>query len=400
MSQPGTILALNCGSSSLKFGLFRVGEAVLERLIDGEAEAIGTPQARFSAMILGGEPISESAAIATPADGARRVFALLEAQFRPAPSAIGHRIVHGGPSVRRHCVIDAEVLADLEAARVFAPLHTPPALEVVKLAQAHFAVQPHIACLDTAFHHGLPDVARRLPIAAALQVGGVERYGFHGLSCESILRQLGAAVPDRLVIAHLGSGSSVTAVRRGRSIDTSMGLTPSGGVMMATRSGDLDPGVLLYLMREKGFDAAKIEDLVDRHSGLLGVSGVSGDMRALHDESATNPAARLAVEMFCAAVAKQVAAMITVLGGVETLVFSGGIGENDAVVRAAICDHLAWIGVGLDRTRNRSEANPISDADSRCRILVLPSREDEEIARHAWALSSLRSSIAAGAERL
>jgi len=359
------VLALNCGSSSLKFGLFRVDGADVERLIDGEAEAIGTPQARFSATIQGGEPISEAAPIGTPAEAARRAFALLAERSAPTPAAIGHRIVHGGPSVRRHCVIDAEVLADLEAARVFAPLHTPPALEVVKLAQAHFKAQPHIACLDTAFHHGLPDVARRLPIAAALQVNGVERYGFHGLSCESILRQLGEAVPDRLVIAHLGSGSSVTAVRAGRSIDTSMGLTPTGGVMMATRSGDLDPGLLVYLIREHGLDAARLETAIDRRAGMAGVSGLSGDMRQLR-EARDDAEAGLAVRMFVYSVRKQIAAMTAALEGLEMLVFTGGIGEHDARTRDEIRAGLAWLG--------------------EVRVEVLPANEDEQIARHAWAL--------------
>jgi len=366
------VLALNSGSSSLKFGLFRVGAVEIERLIDGEAEAVGTPQARFSATIQDGEPVSEAAEIATPADAARRVFALLAERSTPAPSAIGHRIVHGGPAVRRHCLIDARVLADLEAARVFAPLHTPPALEVVKMAQAHFAAQPHIACLDTAFHYGLPDVARRLPIAAALQANGVERYGFHGLSCESILRQLGDAVPDRLVIAHLGSGCSVTAVKAGRSIDTSMGLTPSGGVMMATRSGDLDPGLLVYLIREHGLDAARLESLIDRQSGMMGVSGLSGDMRRLR-EARANAEADLAIRMFVYSVRKEIAAMVAALEGIELLVFTGGIGENDAQTRDEIRAGLAWLGD--------------------VRMEVLPANEDEQIARHAWALQPDRSGV-------
>jgi acetate kinase len=364
-----TVLALNCGSSSLKFGLFRLGDPAadhpaLERLLDGEAQAIGTPQARFSVSGKDREPISDAGAIADHAEAARRIFALLADQAPPA--AIGHRIVHGGPTVRHHCLIDAQVLSALEAARVFAPLHTPAALEVVKIAQAHFKTQPHIACLDTAFHHGLPDVARRLPIAAALQVNGVERYGFHGLSCESILRQLGAAAPRRLVIAHLGSGSSVTAVGGGRSIDTSMGLTPSGGVMMATRSGDLDPGLLVYLIREHGLDPARLELMIDREAGMKGVSGISGDMRQLR-EASENADAALAVQMFTYSVRKTIAAMAAALEGLDLLVFTGGIGENDARSRAEICAGLSWMQIP--------------------RVEVLPANEDEQIAIHAgfWA---------------
>ncbi len=188
--------------------------------------------------------------------------------------------MHGGPQLRRHCLIDDPVLRQLEAATAFAPLHIPPALAVIRFAQDHFRGIPQAACFDTAFHADLPDLARVLPIARDLQREGVQRYGFHGLSCESIVRQLAIDSPRRLIIAHLGNGASVTAVRDGRSIDTSMGLTPTGGVIMGTRSGDLDPGVLAYLMREKKFDAAGLEELVDHRSGLLGISGISSDMRA------------------------------------------------------------------------------------------------------------------------
>ena len=193
-----------------------------------------------------------------------------------------------------------------------------------------------------------------MPIAKDLQAEGIQRYGFHGLSCESILRQLSTEVPRRLIIAHLGNGASVTAVKDGRSIDTSMGLTPTGGVVMGTRSGDLDPGVLVYLMREKAFDAAQIEDLIDHRSGLLGISGLASDMRTLHEAASSNTDAGLAIRLFCYSVRKQVAAMIGALEGIDLLVFTGGIGENDAAVRAAICGGLAWAGLGIDEARNRS----------------------------------------------
>jgi acetate kinase len=200
------------------------------------------------------------------------------------------------------------------------------------------------------------------------------------------VHQLTNGLPNRLIIAHLGNGASVTAVKGGKSIDTSMGLTPTGGVIMGTRSGDLDPGVLVYLMREKKFDAAMLEELVDRRSGLLGISGLAGDMRRLHEAASSNPDARLAVRMFCYCVCKQVAAMIAALNGVDLIVFTGGIGENDGEVRAAICGGLSWIGVSLDEARNQSANNPINDAASRCRVLVLASQEDEQIARHTWTL--------------
>jgi acetate kinase len=265
-------------------------------------------------------------------------------------------------------------------ATAFTPLHTPSALLVIRFAQEHFPGLPQVACFDTTFHAELPAVARVLPISKELQLEGIQRYGFHGLSCESIARQLANDLPDRLVIAHLGNGASVTAVKCGKSIDTSMGLTPTGGVIMGTRSGDLDPGVLVYLMREKKFSAAMLEELVDHRSGLLGISGVGSDMRRLREAASSNVDAQLAIQMFCHSVRKQVAAMIAALDGVDLIVFTGGIGENDGGARAAICGGLSWIGVRLDEARNRSANNPINDPASRCSVLVLASQEDEQIA--------------------
>jgi acetate kinase len=221
----------------------------------------------------------------------------------------------------------------------------------------------------------------------------MRRYGFHGLSCESILRQLGRGKRARIVVAHLGSGASVTAVKGGRSVDTSMGLTPTGGVIMGTRSGDLDPGVLVYLAREKRFDPGRLEDLLNRRSGLRGISELDSDMRRLHEAARRSPRARLAVEMFCYSVRREIAAMIASLGGLDTLVFTGGIGEHDAKARRAICAGLAWAGVELDAGRNRAGADPIGAAGSRCRVRVLRAEEEKQIARHAWALTrTLRAS--------
>jgi acetate kinase len=338
------ILALNCGSSSLKFGLYRVDASRCEVLLSGEEESTGR-------------------------EAIARIGKLLAGSGTPAPQAVGHRIVHGGPKLLRHCLIDDAVLRQLEAATAFAPLHAPLALSVIGFARAHFPGLPQVACFDTAFHAGLPDVARVLPIPKELQHEGVHRYGFHGLSCESILRQLAGDLPRRLVIAHLGNGASVTAVRDGKSIDTSMGLTPTGGVIMGTRTGDLDPGVLVYLMREKKLDAAHIEDLVDRRSGLLGISGLTSDMRRLHEAAGSNAGAELAIRMFCYSVRKHIAAMIAALEGIDLLVFTGGIGENDAQARAQICHGLAW-------------AAPA--------VRVLASQEDEQIARHTRALLPAR----------
>ena len=291
-------------------------------------------------------------------------MAALAAAQTPAPTAIAHRIVHGGPTLQRHCLIEPLVIEALERAVAFAPLHGPASLKLIRQAQVHFPALPQVACFDTVFHATLSEIAHTLPLPAALRADGVRRYGFHGLSCASIVRQLGRDLPDRVIIAHLGNGASVTAVKAGHSIDTSMGLTPTGGVIMGTRSGDLDPGVMLHLMREKQLGAAELETLFDHQSGLLGISAVSGDLRQLHTSAAGG--ARLAIDMFCYSIRKAVAAMAAALEGVDMLVFTGGIGENDAAVRSAIRHGLDWLG------------------DFPVRIV--PSQEDEQIAWHTRAI--------------
>jgi len=362
------VLSLNSGSSSLKFGLYRVQADAAVPLLAGQLDGIAELAGRLAAGEL------------------------------PKPEAIGHRVVHGGPALRRHTVIDDAVLRQIEAATVFAPLHTPAELAVIAHATALFPGLPQVACFDTAFHATLPDVARVLPIPRALQAQGIQRYGFHGLSCESIVaqmeRDLPQGLPERVLIAHLGNGASVTAVRAGRSIDTSMGLTPSGGLLMGTRSGDLDPGVLIHLLRQPGSDAGRLEEMLDRQSGLLGISGLSSDMRCLHEAEPDSADARLAVRMFCVAVAKQLAAMATALGGVDLIVFSGGIGENDAAVRLEICAALGWIGVALDIDRNQRGQGMVSAADSRCAVRVVASQEDAQIARQTAQLLAISQKAA------
>ncbi|HEV2621780.1 MAG TPA: acetate/propionate family kinase [Frateuria sp.] len=376
------VLAINSGSSSLKFGLFGVRDGKVTPRATGDAQAIGS-----SAGLLrvrdghGGDVLHEETV--PMADGVQafsRIARLLAGMDVPAADAIGHRIVHGGAQLRAHARIDATVMAQLEAAGTFAPLHVPAALAVVRVAQARFPALPQIACLDTAFHAHLPEQAYTLPLDRSLQAAGVRRYGFHGLSCASILAQWPRA-PARLVIAHLGSGASITAVRGGRSVDTSMGMTPSGGVMMATRSGDLDPGVLAWLAREKGMDARALERLVDHRSGLLGVSGISGDLRQLRKVERTEPSARLAIAMFVLSVRKQIAAMAAVLEGIDALVFTGGIGEHDAQARADICVGLAWAGIRLDPARNRSGGPRIGMDGATCEVRVMPSEEERQICR-------------------
>jgi acetate kinase len=382
-----SLLALNSGSSSLKFGLYQVESSIPKVLFSGEAEAIGGSEGKFWAKDASGKTlVSEAASFKTQQDAVARIGKVFADREEIQPAAVGHRVVHGGPHLRSHCLIDDPVLRQIEAAVAFAPLHNPPALSVIRFAGEYFPGLPQVACFDTAFHAGMPDVARTLPIPLKLRADGIRRYGFHGLSCESILRQLGADRPDRVIIAHLGNGASVTAVKDGRSIDTSMGLTPTGGVIMGTRSGDLDPGVLVYLAREKNFDAARLEALVDRNSGLLGISGIDSDMRSLHEAAATNADAQLAIQMFCYSIRKQIAAMVAALDGVDLLIFTGGIGEHDEKVRSAVCGGLFCLGISLDPTRNRSVRDPISDPASRCVVRVLASEEDAQIAVHTWEL--------------
>jgi acetate kinase len=372
------VLALNSGSSSLKFGLYRVGPTKAELLLTGEAEAIGAAGSQFHTKDMRSNArLVETSPIPTQREAITRIGKFLDDSGAHVPIAIGHRVVHGGPKLRQHCLIDGQVMQQLYAASAFAPLHTPVALSVIRFARKRYPELPQVACFDTTFHIDLPDVARVLPIPRELRSEGIERHGFHGLSCESILHQLGDDTPGRLIIAHL-NGASVTAVRNGKSINTSMGLTPSGGVVMGTRSGELDPGVLIYLMREKQLDAAMLEDMIDHRSGLLGISGISSDMRRLHETASINIGARLAIDMFCYSVRKQIAAMIAVLGGVDLIVFTGGIGENDGEVRGAICRGLDWAGVVLEDERDGRSTR-------RCQVRVLASQEDEQIARHTRA---------------
>jgi acetate kinase len=361
--QAHTVLAINAGSSSLKFGLYAVGAGQAEILVSGEADAIGAASGTLSVEDPTGAPIvSEVAAFADPLAAAASIFRYLDGAGLPAPVAIGHRIVHGGPHCVHHALIDSAVLRDLDAARAFAPLHVPEALDLIGATRARYPGLRQVACLDTAFHAGMPDVARVLAVPKALLAEGVHRYGFHGLSCESIVRQLGRPLPRRLIIAHLGNGASVTAVLDGRSIDTSMGLTPTGGLVMGSRSGDLDPGVPLYLMRAKGLDADGLERLLDRDSGLLGISGLSNDVRVLRHAPKDDRSAALAIAMFAYAARKAIAGMIAALSGVDLLVFTGGIGEHDGAMRDTIMGGLAWAGIG--------------------QVRVVPSDENRQIALH------------------
>jgi len=365
---PEAILCLNAGSSSLKFALYRMGETKEELLTSGTMRADPTR-----------ESSQHGAAV-------RRVFADLEQRGVPAAAAIGHRLVHGGPAYAAPRRIDAALLAALRQVTPLAPLHLPGALEVIEAVTERYPDLPQVACFDTAFHRGMPELAQRFPLPRGLWSEALRRYGFHGLSYEYIVGVLGPGALARTIIAHLGNGASLVAIRDGRPMDTTMGLTPIGGVVMGTRSGDLDPGVLLYLMREKGYDAPRLERLLDEEAGLLGVSGVTSDMKTLLTRREHDPRAAEAVDMFCSSIRKAIGALAAVLGGVETLVFTGGIGERAAPVRWEICQGLAHLGIRLDPRRNAEDSGTISAPPGACTVRVIPTNEDLMIARYTRAV--------------
>lgn len=358
------VLVLNAGSSTLKYALFELGEA-------GE-------RALTSATIKGGG--SSSGAL-------ERVLTALDEQGQPTPQALAHRIVHGGRSFTGPVLVDDGVLSELERLIPLAPLHLPPALELLRAAQAHFPHAPHVACFDTAFHAELPLVAARLPMPLELERQGLRRYGFHGLSYEYALSTLGVPAPRRVIIAHLGSGVSLAAIADGHCIDTSMGLTPSGGVPMGTRSGDLDPGLLLYLQREGGYSLDQLEHLINHESGLKGLCG-SADMAELLERcKAGDTAARSALQQFCYAIKKQLGAYFAALGGLDVLAFTGGIGEHAPLVRELVCAGLEPLGIELDRGQNERNAASIGAASAPSRVLVVRANEELVMARAARRLT-------------
>ncbi len=320
------VLALNGGSSSLKYALFD-GDREIKR---GEHDRIGT-------------------------DHAAAVHAILD---EVRPDAVGHRLVHGGPDHCEPARVDAALFAALERAVPFAPLHLPAELRTIAAVREHLGDVPQVVCFDTGFHRTLPEVARRLPIPAALDAAGLRRYGFHGLSYEHVAAVVPAASQQKAIFAHLGSGASMVAVRDGRAIDTTMGLTPTGGLVMGTRSGDLDPGLLVYLIAQ-GYDIAH---LVEHESGLLGISGTTSDMQELVAARAADPRAALAIDIFCYQARKWIGALAAVLDGVDTLVFTGGIGAHAADIRTAICGGLGYLAIR--------------------EVLVVAADEEQVIARH------------------
>jgi acetate kinase len=383
MAASPALLCLNAGSSSLKFSVYEDGD---RRLAEGAVEEIGREGAR--AWLKPGDRAVQELPGRFPDHGAAvgGVFELLGRHAFPEPAGVGHRLVHGGEAHAAPERVTPALLATLRGLVPLAPLHMPSGLAGVEAVAARYPRVPQVVCFDTAFHRHLPGVARRLPLPQALPTGAIHRFGFHGLSYEYVVWRLGAVARGRLVIAHLGNGASMAAVRDGRSVDTSMGLTPAGGFMMGTRTGDLDPGVLVYLMRQARYDADRLDRLVNQQAGLLGVSELSADMKVLLDRRERDEGAALAVAMFCYQARKQVGAFAAALGGLDALVFTGGIGERAAPVRAEICAGLGHLGVRLDPARNEAHADTVSASDSPCAVRVIATNEELMIARHCRAI--------------
>jgi acetate kinase len=388
------VLSLNAGSSSLKFALTGVGAAGdFATIAAGRIEGIGTAP-HFVARDSGGVVLTERRWAADSGMGHEAFLGLLfdwiEAHLDgDRLIGVGHRVVHGGTAFATPVRVTAAVLEQLEALVALAPLHQPHNIAAIRAAQAARPGLLQIACFDTTFHQSLPPVASRFAIPRALHDEGVRRYGFHGLSYEYVARRLEEIDPvlagGRIVVAHLGNGASLCAMRKGRSIDTTMGFTTLDGLVMGTRCGTLDAGVILHLLEQKGMSPADIAHMLYDRSGLLGVSGISGDMRDLLDRSET--AAREAIELFVYRIARETAALAGALGGLDGFVFTAGIGENAAVVRAMVCERLAWLGVEIDKEANEAGAPVISMGSSRVHVRVMPTDEERMIAIHTFALT-------------
>ncbi|RZF25490.1 acetate/propionate family kinase [Paraburkholderia sp. UYCP14C] len=372
--QERTILVLNSGSSSLKFGLFAHSADDETLLLEGAAEGIGREDGRLRIKAADGcVLLQQEHTLESQTEALQKLAQVLVQQHHARPSAVGHRVVHGGPHLRTHRRITDDVRRQLRDALHFAPLHIPPALALIDEATQIFGDATHYACFDTAFHATLPPRAAQLSIPRRYADAGVIRYGFHGLSYESLVRQLGAALPSRAVFAHLGNGSSLCALLDGRSVDTSMGLTPTGGIPMGTRCGDLDPGVLLYLMRAERLDADALETLLNRQSGLAGYADGESDMQALEQRAAAGDAqASLALDAFAIAVRKTIGGYAALLGGIDLLVFTGGIGEHSTEIRRRVCEGLAFAG--------------LIENDPAGKVRVLHTEEERQIARHCREL--------------
>lgn len=380
------ILTINGGSSSIKFALFEAGES-LQRILGGEMERIGMTEATFR--VKGLNQADNLSRPVTAPDHTAAVNSLMdwieERIGIGRLTAVGHRVVHGGPKYSEPQRITAEMVEELHRLSPFDPEHLPEEILLTEAFHHRFPDLPQVACFDTAFHHDLPRIARILPIPRRYEAQGVRRYGFHGLSYAFLMGELARlagmeAAQGRVILAHLGNGASLAAVCDGKSMDTSMSFTPTAGVPMSTRSGDLDPGLVWYLAHTEGLDAKRFNEMVNFQSGLLGVSETSSDMRDLLDLETQDIRAAEAVALFCYQVKKWIGGFAAALGGLDTLVFAGGIGEKAPVVRARICDGLEFLGIELEEKQNLANAGVISAETSRITVRVIHTDEEWMIA--------------------
>jgi acetate kinase len=388
-----TILVVNAGSSSIKFQLFeRLAADRLELQLKGQMEGIGT-RPRLLAKDAAGHVLTDDGYAPDQVGDVRAALARLSdwlvAQLGgERPAAIGHRVVHGGPRFSAPVLIDDAVLAELETLVPLAPLHQPNNLAPIKAIRERYPDIRQVACFDTAFHRRHPEVADRYAIPDAYYQAGVRRYGFHGLSYEYVAHRLNEIDPGlaegRVVVCHLGSGASMCAIQAGRSIDSTMGFTAVDGLPMGTRTGQLDPGVVLYLVQAKGFDASQIERFLYHDGGLKGLSGASNDMRDLLASDA--PGARLAIDYFVYRVVREAGALAAAMGGMDGLVFTAGIGERSPAIRATVVRRLAWLGLELDAGANQAHGPLISTGGNRIKAYVVPTDEELMIARHVQGL--------------
>lgn len=347
----GPILALNSGSSSLKFGLYQPGGTDEQPLLTGSADGIGRDCGSLRILSSDGKPLLQRDCIhESQSDALNTLAATIREHTQSAPVAVGHRIVHGGPNLYRHQIITPQVLDQLRSAKHFAPLHIPQALSLIVTAQAIFPSAVQLACFDDAFHRTIPEIASHFALPQRYFDEGIRRYGFHGISYESLVYHFGERLPKRAIFAHLGNGSSLCALRNGISIDTTMGLTPTGGLPMGTRSGDLDPGVILYLLRNEKLSTDNLEDLLNHQSGLFALSSGESDVKTLEERAQTGDTkACFALDVFAVSVRKTIGAYMALLGGVDLLVFTGGIGEHSSRIRSAATHGLDSLGLTPDK---------------------------------------------------
>ncbi|MBK6452637.1 MAG: acetate/propionate family kinase [Proteobacteria bacterium] len=389
------VLVLNAGSSSLKFAMYPcVGARAWQALGRGQIEGIGSTP-RMSAKTADGSRLPVPELATTLADGRAALALLVEWLNETFAGArivgVGHRVVHGGSDHRNPVIVTPTLLDELRKLEPLAPLHQPYNLGAIDAVAQRLPGVPQVACFDTSFHRGQPAVAELVPLPAELRQGGLQRYGFHGLSYEyiaSVLPDIAPAVASgRVIVAHLGSGASLCALRERRSVDSSLGFTALDGLCMGTRPGALDPGVVLYLFQGLGMSAKEVETVLYKRSGLLGISGISNDMRDLLASDAAS--ARLAIDYFVYRAAREIGALTAVLGGLDAIVFTAGIGEHSAVVRRKICEASAWLGLQLDRAANDAHATCISSANSKVSAWMIPTNEELMIARHTGRLLGL-----------